>query len=182
MYASAFATPLRLVYGTCNDAIVTGVPDFLRDHQWLCDSMKRKWYKHSFVIGLLTVGVAFVLFIVIEVGAYFTNVLLPWHRQSAIEATLLWGGLSELPSTSTKISIATSGSMFTRTFDLKFYAPAADIQRWIVESPRLSGAISQNLMGHVRRYEIVPGEKGAGGGWVEVRDGGRKVVIHMSWS
>jgi len=35
MYASAFATPLRLVYGTFYLAIVTGLPAFLRVHQGL---------------------------------------------------------------------------------------------------------------------------------------------------
>jgi len=32
-FRDAFATPLRLVYGTFYLAIFNGLPDFLRDHQ-----------------------------------------------------------------------------------------------------------------------------------------------------
>ena len=122
-------------------------------------------------------------FVAIEVGASLSGVVLPWHRQSAIETTLLWGGLAELPATATDVAITASGSMFTRTFDLSFNAPADDIQSWIAASPRLSGATPEERDGgRVQRYDIIPGEQGAIGGWVELRDNGEAVVIHISWS
>lgn len=143
--------------------------------------MKRKWYRHPLAIRVAGVVALLALSVLIEVGAYFSNVMLPWHRQEAIEATLLWGGLAELPSTATNVSVTTSGSMFTRTFDLKFEAPDHEIRRWIAESPRLSENTPQNRERGVDRYEIYPGEQGAVGDWVEVRYQGA-VVIHMSWS
>lgn len=144
--------------------------------------MKRKWYRHPLAIGAAVVLAMLAVLVFIEVSASFTNVVLPWHRQSAIDVTLSWGGLAELPSTATSVSITTSGSLFTRTFDLRFDAPANDVRKWIEESPRLSEATPRNREGGVDRYEVTPGEQGAVGGWVEVRDNGRAVVIHMSWS
>jgi len=119
----------------------------------------------------------------LETCASFMNVILPWHRHSAIETALAWGGLADLPKSAEDVVVTTSGSAFTRTFEVSFHAPKPDIRQWIEDSPRLSDSEPVEEEGEKGRmlYEVYPGEQGAIGGTVEVR-GGHEVRISMSWS
>ncbi|MCX5685541.1 MAG: hypothetical protein NT049_17935 [Planctomycetota bacterium] len=73
----------------------------------------------------------------LEVYTYFANIVLPWHRQEAINATCDMGGLAPFPDSATVLSVITRGNLFTREFEISFRAPAADIKAWISQSPRL---------------------------------------------
>ena len=107
---------------------------------------------------------------------------MPWQKAEAIQTTLNWGGLSELPENSEIISIKTHGSMFTRSFTLEFSSTKQDISNWINESRGLSSLIPTGSDSQVLTYEIYPGEYGAVGGTVQIDRNNKIVVIHMSWS
>src|SRR5436853_7285397 len=57
------------------------------------------------------------------------------NRASAIDCTLNWGRLAPFPISAQQLSITTHGTMFTRAFRASFIAPAADIERWLQQSP-----------------------------------------------
>ena len=141
---------------------------------------KRSWLRRI----LLVVGLALVLVVgslVVEVGAYFANIMLPWHRQGAIDAACSWGGLAPLPESATDLEVLTGGGAFTRTFHITFAAPEAAIEEWVKQSPRLRQARPVTT-GTRDRYEVRPGEHGAAGGWVEVDRAAHRVVIEIMWS
>ena len=139
-------------------------------------SSKGKWVKR-----VCTVIAVLGCYLMIETCAGFMNVILPWHRSSAIEIALTWGGLADLPETAEDVKVTTSGGAFTRTFEVRFHAPKPDVRQWIADSHRLSGAKPvEDEDGRVL-YEVYPGEEEAIGGTVEVREG-TSVRIYMSWS
>jgi hypothetical protein len=144
--------------------------------------MKRK----SWLLRILIVAAVLVLLVVAwlgtEVYASFANIVLPWHRQNAIDCACDWGGLASLPDSATGLSVKTSGSEFTRTFDVEFTASGAEIEKWVSESPSLRDGKPERLSGDRVKYSIYPGEKRAAGGWVEIDGAGHRVFIHVSWS
>lgn len=124
-----------------------------------------------FIAGILSCGILVV--------GYLTNVVFPWQREEAIEATIEMGGLSTLPKNIENVEIEKRGSMFTRQFIIEFDSDTIDIQKWIKNSKRLKNVIPK-IKRHTKVYEIYPGENGAMGGKVEIEN--NKVSINMSWN
>lgn len=116
-----------------------------------------------------------------EIGADLSGIVLPWHRQNAIETTCQWGGLVPLPESATDIEVTTNDSMFTRGFRITFTASDSAIDDWAKKSLRLGQALPKTT-GAVDHYEIYPGEVGSNGGWVEIDRAAHRVKIQMSWS
>jgi hypothetical protein len=132
---------------------------------------------------LLVFGLLFALavgWMALEVVAYFGNIVLPWHRQGAIRAACEWGGLAPLPPAANDLEVRTSGSLFTRTFDIGFTAPAEEIEAWVDRSPRLRNTLYEKV--NSRDHYTIPGEKGAIGGWVEIDRAAHRVTLSVSWS
>jgi hypothetical protein len=135
--------------------------------------------------GLLGVGTVVALvgsWLAVELGADFFHLVLPWHRQSALDATRAWAGLAPFPDAATDLTVSTDGTMFTRTFDVTFKASAPDIGEWIERSPRLRNNLPTSVDADCDRYDIHPGEEGAFGGTVEINRREHRVRIHVSWS
>lgn len=121
----------------------------------------------------------FAVFITLIYLNFFSNIVFPWKKSDAIETSLNWGGLSNLPSSIEKIKVEQKGSMFTRQFIVKFYSDQREIQNWITNSKRLKSNVPK-INNKTKIYEIYPGENGAIGGKVEIE--GTKVLINMSWN
>ncbi|MFM2213647.1 MAG: hypothetical protein RL427_910 [Bacteroidota bacterium] len=129
-----------------------------------------------------TIKIIASLLFVLLVCAYlnfFSSIVFPWQKTEAIKTTLNWGGLAELPKEAENLSVAKSGSMFTRTFTIEFNADQKEIENWILNSNRLKNN-KPNLKGVNEIYNIYPGENESLGGKVIIEKG--KVIIRMSWS
>ena len=107
---------------------------------------------------------------------------MPWERSNAIETTLLWGGLAELPEQTSDLKVQTSGGMFTRTFFLEFSLSERELQQWITNSKRLKELTPTKQTDGTDLYEIYPGEDGAIGGTVLINFQQGNVKIKMAWS
>lgn len=117
------------------------------------------------------------LFIYIYVSNAF---VLPWQEKDALKTTLEWGGLNELPSGIKGFKIEKKGSPFTRQFIIEFELESSKkLNDWIKQSKRLRNN-TPKIKGHIKIYEIYPGEHNSSGGTVEFK--GRKIRIDMSWS
>lgn len=110
---------------------------------------------------------------------FFSSFVFPWQEKEAIKTTLSWGGLAELPEKAENLTVEKSGSMFTRTFIIKFNASQRDIESWISKSKRLQGN-KPKLSDKLKTYKIYPGENESFGGKVSIEN--EKVIIQMSWS
>jgi hypothetical protein len=71
--------------------------------------------------------------------------------------------------------------MFTRTFRVSFDAPAAEIDRWLQQSPGTREAAPSSPSPGVRHFQIEPGE-GASNAEVTVDDQAHSVLIYVYWS
>ena len=100
---------------------------------------------------------------------------------SAIRCTLEWGRLAPLPGSASEFTMMTGGSMFTREFRASFAAPAADIERWLEESPGTRAVRPTAPTTGVRHFEIAPGG-GAQHAEVNVDDLRNRVSIFVYWS
>lgn len=109
---------------------------------------------------------------------FFSSIVFPWQKENAIQTTLNWGGLAELPNGTENLSVEKDGSMFTRTFIIKFNANQTEIENWILNSKRLKNN-KPKVRDEIKIYEIYPGEKESFGGKVIVENG--TVIIRMSW-
>ena len=126
------------------------------------------------IIGLLLFLVS--IFIYLDL---FSSIVFPWQRKEAIETTLNWGGLAELPKEAEIVNVKKLGSAFTRTFIVEFKLNQSEIENWIQKSKRLKNT-EPKMWGQTKTYEIHPGENESLGGKVSVENG--KVTIRMSWS
>ncbi|SHH96864.1 hypothetical protein SAMN04488109_6323 [Chryseolinea serpens] len=131
------------------------------------------------LLGLL---IAFFLFIGLFVIPYFANIVMPWDRSEAIEAAITWGGLADLPDAAEDVSVGTEGSMFTRTFIVRFELDNDAIDAWIKKSARMKNMVPVVEADGTLLYEIHPGEERSIGGTVRVNRLDHWVVIKMSWS
>ena len=136
------------------------------------------------IIIRILIGIVVVLFLFIGlfIVPYFTNTIMPWDRSNAIETTLLWGGLAELPDATENLNIETSGSMFTRTFILEFQLPQTELHEWLARSKRLKDLTPTIQSDGTKLYEVYPGERRAMGGTVLINPRNGSVKIKMSWS
>jgi hypothetical protein len=126
------------------------------------------------IIGLLLLLISTFLYLDL-----FSSIVFPWQRKEAIETTLNWGGLAELPKEAEIVNVEKEGSAFTRTFIVEFKATESEIENWILKSKRLKNT-GPKMRGQIKTYEIYPGEDKSLGGKVNVENG--KVTIRMSWS
>ena len=126
--------------------------------------------------------VVFLLFMALYVVPYFANMVMPWDRSSAIETAITWGGLADLPDAAKDISVRTEGSMFTRTFIIRFEIDNNAIDAWIKNSFRMKNVVPIAEEDGTLRYEIHPGENRSMGGSVRVNRLGHWVIIRMAWS
>ncbi|GEM_PF-726955 len=115
-----------------------------------------------------------------EVYPYFSNIMMPWNRASAIAATTEWGGLAELPGSHWFMTIETEGSMFTRTFKISFRSNPDRIREWVEESYGIRDVIPVNDNGYTIYRSV--GYKKSIGGTVAVDYETGRVNIEMSWS
>ena len=103
------------------------------------------------------------------------------NRPGAMRCIFEWGRLAPFPESAQVSFISTSGGMFTRGFRVSFTAPAADIERWLQQSPGTRDAIPDVPAPGVRHFQIDPGG-GAQGAEVSVDDKSHRVSIRVYWS
>ena len=103
------------------------------------------------------------------------------NRASAIDATLTWGRLASFPASAQQFVISTHGNMFSRAFRASFVAPAAEIDRWLQQSPGTREATLSTPSPGVRHFQITPGG-GAQHAEVTVDDTQHRVSICVYWS
>ncbi|HEX8425411.1 hypothetical protein [Hymenobacter sp.] len=126
-----------------------------------------------------TLGIAVLCFLIGVAFLLFTDGVMPWNRQPAIETVLEWGGLAALPVSSSDVVIRTKGSMFSRQVILRFECDSIGIEHWIRSSKGLKDK-QYEKEGSKKTYRLYPGQAGAMGGTVIIQE--RQVVINMSWS
>ncbi len=98
-----------------------------------------------------------------------------------LQVTREWGRLGPIPPGRTACQVQVEGSAFTRGFRVEFVAPAAEVTRWLDDSPGLREA---RVEGRPPRYLITPGG-GAQHAEVTVHpeSGGTvRVEIYVYWS
>ncbi|WP_299109404.1 hypothetical protein [uncultured Tenacibaculum sp.] len=133
-----------------------------------------KLFKTIF-LTLVTCFACLILFFFIS-----NSYVLPWEKEEAIETTIKWGGLNELPKDIKNLKIDKRGSIFTRQFIIEFEVNHLEqINYWIHKSKRLKDNTPTIDKGK-KIFLIYPGEQGANGGKVEIHD--KEVKINMSWS
>lgn len=109
----------------------------------------------------------------------FSNYVFPWQKQTAIETTLIWAGISKFPASNDQIIVTKKGTLFTRQFLLEFETSTENIDRWIkteIAFKKVSSVEKDNE----RIYNFHPGKKGSIGGTIRIQN--NKVLIKMSWS
>lgn len=125
--------------------------------------------------------VIFSLLSIIIIGvlvSLFTNYIFPWEKKDAIETTLDWSGISQLPVTNDNISIEKRGSLFTRQFILEFETSDKNTEDWIKKETVFKN-INPIQKNNLRTYNI-KGKNGSIGGKIIIEN--KKVLINMSWS
>jgi hypothetical protein len=131
-----------------------------------------------FLIGAAAAAIALLL----AAGWFVFAIESPPNRASAIRATLEWGRLAPFPVLDSELHIKTSGSAFTRQFDISFTGDPEQIQQWIRSSPGTRGLVpllKRDPDGWVV-YQIEP-EK-ALIVEVHVSPDGRQVRVRAVWS
>lgn len=123
----------------------------------------------------LTLAVLAVLSLLLVVGATTT------HTDSALRCVRHWGRLAAIPPEATHLAVETEGNPFTRSFRVRFQAPAEVINRWLNDSPGTREATLDRPIPTSRHYEIKPGE-GANHAEVTVDDAKQVVTIYVAWS
>lgn len=107
------------------------------------------------------------------------------HRRRAerqhLEIPKLWARLAPYPGSARELKATTEGSLFTRAFRVSFSAPAADIERWLKDSPGTREATPEHPTPGVRHFAIKPGG-GAQHAEVTVDDASGTVRIYVYWS
>lgn len=125
---------------------------------------------------LAGVGAALVL-LAISVIARFQET----ERRQRLEIPLPWARIAPYPGTAKDLRATTSGSAFSRAFRVHFSAPAADIERWLRDSPGTRDVIPDRPSPGVRHFAIRPGG-GAQHAEVRVEDATGAVSIYVYWS
>lgn len=102
-------------------------------------------------------------------------------KNDKIQTAREWGRLAPFPASATGLVAKTEGSMFTRSFRIKFTAPQADIDSWLQASPGTSESPPDVPSPGVRHFNIKPGG-GAQHAEVVVDDITHTVGIYVYWS
>lgn len=103
------------------------------------------------------------------------------RSRQRLEIPREWARLAPYPDSARNLRATTSGGMFTRTFEVRFQAPAADVERWLRASPGPREAMPDHPSPGKRRYVIAPGG-GANHVEVTVDDTLGEVSIYAEWS
>ena len=111
----------------------------------------------------------------------FFDIESPLNRNSAFSAVYEWARLEPIPSAAKNISISTTGSMFSREFNLNFDASKADIESWLSISPGTKSVTPEKTVQGDLYFKISPGG-GAQGAEVTVSSEGTHVWVHAYWS
>jgi len=99
-----------------------------------------------------------------------------------LEIPLEWARLAPYPASARDLKATTEGRMFSRAFRVSFQAPAAEIERWLKDSPGTREAMpAHHPKPGVRHFEIRPGG-GAQHAEVTVEDATGTVRIFVYWS
>ncbi|MGB7414315.1 MAG: hypothetical protein WA902_08915 [Thermosynechococcaceae cyanobacterium] len=142
--------------------------------------MRKKTRNILFIVS--TIGVSTAIWLGIELSARFNNEMFARQQESAIQATLIWGGLAQISDNSQNVTIKILGGTFTRQFNLSFESTEAKINQWVQNSKRLRSQSPKTGKGNVLRDEVQSGEEGAIGGTVLIDRKNESVIIDMSWS
>ncbi|MHC0440370.1 hypothetical protein [Flavobacterium sp. 3-210] len=110
---------------------------------------------------------------------FFSSFVMPWQKKDAINASLSWGQLNELPKDAVIFHLEKRGSMFTRQFIIEFTSSKPAIKNWILKSRGFKN-VKPEIKNGIKTYEIHPRDSDALGGKVEIE--GNRVLINMSWS
>ena len=148
---------------------------------WAKASMSRKSQRRRWIIGLCLVVVSLGAVAAIGGGWLLFFDDSPLNKASAIDATEEWARLAPLPLTKTDLVIQTSGSAFTRQFDVSFRDTPANIRAWLSACPgptSISPTIDDSGWS-IYRYE---GGGGALAGEVRVSPLLDEVHIIATWS
>ena len=130
---------------------------------------------------LLTVFAVFVFFTV-ELISHLNNYILPWNKSSAVASALDYGGLPSLPGNAREIEISTTGSAFSRSFELSFVSSPKEIKNWITKSYGISESEFNTSKLEVQKFIIDISKVESNGGWVEVRWQEGIVRVYVEWS
>jgi hypothetical protein len=137
------------------------------------------------VSRLFNTLIGFAVFVVVGLFLWFVFVLAVFSTpdrsppEAMIPPTLKWGRLAPFPKSIQNFKIETEGNMFTREFNASFTAPAADVKRWLHESPGTRDVRPEETF-KVMYYKIDPGG-GAAFASVTVENG-TLVRIRVYWS
>ena len=101
-------------------------------------------------------------------------------ERSAIESSLAWSRMNRLPDSAEQIEAVTSGSAFSRQFEVSFRASRETIEAWLQESPGTQTA-AVSKVGSVTTYKVAPGA-GAQFAQVTVDWSTLRVTIRTYWS
>jgi hypothetical protein len=93
-----------------------------------------------------------------------------------------WARLAPLPAVRTVCDAHAKGNAFTRSFRVVFVAPAAEVQRWVDDSPGLRGTVWPLP---ARAHTVIA--PGGGAQWAEASfepadGGGVRVEVYTYWS
>jgi hypothetical protein len=126
------------------------------------------------------IGAGGLLILVLVVGSWRSE-----RRQRSeiqrLEIPREWARLAAYPETARDLRATTSGGPFTRAFRVSFSAPAADIEKWLKDSPGTREAEPTHPSPGKRHFAISPGG-GAQHAEVVVDDVAGVVAIYVYWS
>lgn len=128
---------------------------------------------------ILLVGLLLVILVVTIVS---TNDVMPWNKAEAIETTLSWGSLANIPKTAQNLVVKTKGGALSRQFIIEFTTDETSLEAWVNASSRLKQATPKTNSTNNLFYDIHPGENNSFGGSVTIDKILHKVTIDMSWS
>ncbi len=88
------------------------------------------------------------------------------ENKEAIDTALAWCRLDPLPASAEGIEVNVEGSAFTRSFEITFSAPMAEIDAWLARSLGTRSLPPETQSAGVETYVIEPGQ---GAQYAEVR-------------
>lgn len=123
--------------------------------------------------------VAFSIFLIAIVG-YFGYDYTPWkQKQHAIETTLYWCQLNDIPESVKDVEVQIKGSAFTREFIVSFTAEKEVIKQWLDSSPGVDQKIN---LATGKDLIIKPVMRDAEFGEIKINTVSNTVRIRTYWS
>ncbi len=103
------------------------------------------------------------------------------EQRQRLEIPREWARLAPYPSSAKDLRASTSGSGFSRAFQVSFSAPVPDIEQWLKASPGTRDVLPTRPSPEKRPYAISPGG-GAQHAEVTVDETSGLVSIYVHWS